>query len=259
MLLKLIGILLIAIGIAGLFLPILQGMLLITIGALLLFNDRISDIRKFLPEKIPAPLAGLYDKLCAKALIPFYAMLADEIAPAVSGSLLDIGTGPGLLPLEIAGRNPALRITGIDLSDKMIGLANKHRGPKKVEFLVMDAKALAFPDNSFDMVISTGSLHHWKEPARALNEIRRCLKPGGKAWIYDGYAEAPNEDIERCVRKLFWIFPTHGMVRYMLRIHGYTQKEYETAVADIAARSAFKTHSFERRGMMMRMELKKTA
>ena len=130
---------------------------------------------------------------------------------------------------------------------------------KNVEFLVMDAKALAFPDNSFDMIISTGSLHHWKEPVRVLNEIHRCLKPGAAAWIYDGYADASNADIEKAVRKLFWIFPTPGTVRYALHIHGYTRREYETTVADIVARSAFKTRSFEQRGIMMRVELKKAA
>jgi SAM-dependent methyltransferase len=42
----------------------------------------------------------------------------------------------------------------------------------------------------FNMIVSTGSLYHWKIPLKVLNEIYRCLRPGGNVWIYDGYAEA---------------------------------------------------------------------
>jgi ubiquinone/menaquinone biosynthesis C-methylase UbiE len=56
---------------------------------------------------------------------------------------------------------------------------------RRPSFLVGDAAALAFPDGSFDLVVSTLSLHHWADPAAGLAEIGRVLRPGGRALIWD--------------------------------------------------------------------------
>jgi SAM-dependent methyltransferase len=50
---------------------------------------------------------------------------------------------------------------------------------------VVDVAALTFPDGSFDLVISTLSLHHWADPAVGLAEIGRVLRPGGRALVWD--------------------------------------------------------------------------
>ena len=61
----------------------------------------------------------------------------------------------------------------------------------QIEVQVASANALPFPDGAFDMVVSTGSLHHWKDPAGALSEIHRVLKANGYALIYDLVHEMP--------------------------------------------------------------------
>jgi SAM-dependent methyltransferase len=55
----------------------------------------------------------------------------------------------------------------------------------RVTFQVGDVAALPFPDASFDVVVSTLSLHHWRDPARGLAEIYRVLRPGAVALVYD--------------------------------------------------------------------------
>jgi SAM-dependent methyltransferase len=50
---------------------------------------------------------------------------------------------------------------------------------------VGDVAALAFPDQSFDLVVSTLSMHHWADPTAGLAEIGRVLRPGGRALIWD--------------------------------------------------------------------------
>jgi len=45
--------------------------------------------------------------------------------------------------------------------------------------------SLTFPDRSFDLVVSTLSMHHWSDPAAGLAEIGRVLRPGGRALIWD--------------------------------------------------------------------------
>jgi SAM-dependent methyltransferase len=56
---------------------------------------------------------------------------------------------------------------------------------RRPSFLVGDVAALAFPDGSFDLVVSTLSMHHWADPAAGLAEIGRVLRPGGRVLIWD--------------------------------------------------------------------------
>jgi ubiquinone/menaquinone biosynthesis C-methylase UbiE len=52
-------------------------------------------------------------------------------------------------------------------------------------FLVGDVASLPFPDVSFDLVVSTLSMHHWADPTAGLAQISRVLRPGGRALIWD--------------------------------------------------------------------------
>ena len=88
-------------------------------------------------------------------------------------------------------RQPGLEVTGLDLDLAMIerARANADRrgntGGGQASFLVGDVASLAFPDRSFDLVVSTLSMHHWADPAAGLTEIGRVLRPGGRALIWD--------------------------------------------------------------------------
>jgi SAM-dependent methyltransferase len=55
----------------------------------------------------------------------------------------------------------------------------------RVEFRVCDVASLPFADASFDVAVSTFSMHHWSDPPKGLEEIYRVLRPGGIALIYD--------------------------------------------------------------------------
>jgi SAM-dependent methyltransferase len=243
---KILALVLIIVGVAGLALPIVPGILLISIGALLFFNDRLADIRRLLPEKMPAAAAVFYNWLALRFFRRFYAVIAGEVPLREDGFCLDVGTGPGMLPIEMSRRFPGANIFGIDASEKMVELARKNKEAfalsDNVKFGRMDANELCFPDCSFDMIVSTFSMHHWKAPVRVLNEIYRCLKPGGEAWIYDGCADAQHVNL---------------LLKYILNINGYTKAEYAALIAAQIARSDFRTGTFEERGIMMRMRLKK--
>jgi ubiquinone/menaquinone biosynthesis C-methylase UbiE len=56
---------------------------------------------------------------------------------------------------------------------------------RRPSFLVGDAAALAFPDGSFDLAVSTLSVHHWADPTAGLAEIGRVLRPGARALVWD--------------------------------------------------------------------------
>jgi SAM-dependent methyltransferase len=136
------------------------------------------------------PSVSMYDALIASLLVGFYARVADEVAATwPSGTVLDVGSGTGHLAVRLAQTAPGLAVVGVDLSPAMVERAARHAAraglSERVRFEVGDAGSLPLPESSFDVVVSTGSLHHWPDPARGLGEIHRVLKPGGEAWIYD--------------------------------------------------------------------------
>jgi ubiquinone/menaquinone biosynthesis C-methylase UbiE len=132
-----------------------------------------------------------YDRLARFLARPLYRRVAADVAAGglAAGSLvLDVGTGPGRVPMMIANACPDIAVDGIDLSAEMIARANstaQSSGARRVRFQVADVAALPYPDRSVDLVVSTISLHHWDNPAAGLTEIVRVLRADGQAWIYD--------------------------------------------------------------------------
>jgi ubiquinone/menaquinone biosynthesis C-methylase UbiE len=141
-------------------------------------------------EKIPAPFASLYEKATRLVREVYYAQVAEEVVSSFkAGTILDLGTGPGYLPIEVVKRSPSIKCDGIDLSRKLIEMArvnaSKAGVADRLNFEVGNAANLRFGDGSYDMVISTGMLHMLRDPVKVLRECYRVLRPGGEAWIYD--------------------------------------------------------------------------
>jgi ubiquinone/menaquinone biosynthesis C-methylase UbiE len=103
---------------------------------------------------------------------------ADGDAPNVH-HVLDVGTGTGLVLRALRERDPALRLTGIDLSNGMLEVA---RAALPDAVLVQgDATALPFGDGEFDLVTCVTSLHLFPDPGAAIVEWARVLRAGGRA------------------------------------------------------------------------------
>lgn len=106
-----------------------------------------------------------------------------------AGRFLDIGTGPGHIPLLICEELPGSSVLGVDLSENMLIHANRHREgsafAQRIEYKLMDAKDLELPDGHFDAVYSNTILHHIPDPRPFLSEAYRMLRPGGALLIRD--------------------------------------------------------------------------
>jgi len=117
-------------------------------------------------------------------------VVADVAARAHRGAtVLDVGTGTGRLLVELARRRDDLALSGADLSADMIAVA-RHNAERagladRIALRAADVAELPYPDGSFDLVISTLSMHHWPSLPRATAELGRVLRPGGDVWIYD--------------------------------------------------------------------------
>jgi len=112
-----------------------------------------------------------------------YATMLHELKLDGDEIILDIGCGPGILSLEVAQQLSRGKLIGIDNSPNMIGFAlgmAQERGSSNTEFNVGDALALDFPDNSFNLVMSSLTFPWVKDQARFLSEVNRVLKPGGR-------------------------------------------------------------------------------
>ena len=174
-------------------------------------------------ERIPGVLASSYDKATRMVIEKYYGQVAEEIVSNFkSGVVLDLGTGPGYLPIEIVRRAPDINIIGVDLSRKLIQIARTNAAETglsdQVRFEVGNSARLNFDNASFDMVISTGMLHSLKDPVAVLKEIHRVLKNGAEAWIYDPANVTPYIDKRKWKaslnfreRSFLWFFKLIGL------------------------------------------------
>ncbi len=95
----------------------------------------------------------------------------------LSKDILDIGCGAGFLSNALA--QAGHRVTGIDLSATSLQVAEKRDLTKTVRYLQLDAFALPFPDQSFDVVCAMDFLEHVEMPGQIVREAARLLRPGG--------------------------------------------------------------------------------
>ncbi len=105
------------------------------------------------------------------------------------GRALDIGTGPGQIPLKLARRLPMMEFIGIDRSQAMLEEARRQAEAQglgqRVRFEPGNANRLDFADDSFDLVLCNSVLHHLAEPVRALDEIARVARRDAAVLVRD--------------------------------------------------------------------------
>jgi len=123
---------------------------------------------------------------------------------APSCHMIDIGTGTALIPIELCGQSPHVRITAVDLADEMLKRAevNCRRAgwENRITLQKIDAKGIPYGDGTFDSVVSNTIIHHIPQPRQALAEMYRVLAPGGLLFVRDLYRPESAEEVEHFVR-----------------------------------------------------------
>ena len=158
---------------------------------------------------LPAVLAWRFAERKWKYASAIRKQMFDSLALRGDEKVLDVGCGSGVLLNEAAKRLTSGKATGIDIWAPHTGGGNYALLMKnaqiegvadKIEFKQADVRKLPFEDASFDVVVSSGALHHighdGPDHELAINEMLRVLKPGGQialmdvSHIVEGYAAA---------------------------------------------------------------------
>lgn len=103
--------------------------------------------------------------------------------------LLDVGCGTGYLLRRLAESCPGAEdLAGIDPAPSMVEQARARAQDPRLRFLRGTVEHLAFPDASFDVVVSTTSFDHWQDQPAGLVECARVLSPGGRIVLVDQFS-----------------------------------------------------------------------
>lgn len=152
-----------------------------------------------------------------------------ELAQPVRGEkMLDVGIGTGFFAIEFLKRG--VEITGIDVSTKMLALAEK-KGFKNIS--PGDAADLHFPEESFDLVVSVTALEFIMDPRRAVSEMMRVCKKGGRVIVGTLGADSPwahkrRRDMKRNPASVFH------------EAHFYTFPELRRIAGNFGSRATFR-------------------
>jgi ubiquinone/menaquinone biosynthesis C-methylase UbiE len=163
----------------------------------------IQTLRQLRSEGIEGYFAIKYAEFAkdTTAMREAYTDLSNRVVAVMSeGSFLEVGPGPAFVSIEISKLIPRAQITGLDISETMIGIGRRNVAEaglsERITFRHGDAAKMPFDDAEFDFVVSSGSLHHWNKPVEVFDEIYRILKLGQPALVYDVRKDAPKEKVD---------------------------------------------------------------
>ena len=109
--------------------------------------------------------------------------MVEALGDRADGRVLDLACGPGVLTRVLA--REARCVVGLDLTARVLEVARRESNPSRTALVRGAAERTPFADEAFDGVTLRLALHHVPDPAAVLREVRRLLRPGGRAVVLD--------------------------------------------------------------------------
>ena len=178
-------------------------------------------------------VAKWYAATTKKSMEDFRALarrVAQEIRP--NSAVLEVAPGPGYFTIELA-KLGTFRVTGLDISKTFVDIARRNARQSGVNaaFEVGNASSMPFESSTFDFLLCRAAFKNFAEPVRALQEMYRVLKPGGRALIIDLRRDTPQKAVNQMVDEMHLglgsAVLTKLTFRFMLLKRAYTRSEFE--------------------------------
>ena len=147
-------------------------------------------------------------------------------------NVLEVAPGPGFFAIELA-KLGHFRITGLDISQTLVEIAkeNARKAGVNIDFLLGNAAAMPFADESFDITYCSAAFKNFSEPVKALDEMHRVLRPGGTAIVADLCKDASLDEIDAYVnqsgRSKLDAWLTKWTFRHLLLKRAYTKEDFK--------------------------------
>jgi ubiquinone/menaquinone biosynthesis C-methylase UbiE len=172
-----------------------------------------------------------------RSALPEFRALAERVAQMAPGpDVLEVAPGPGYFAIELAkfGKH---RVTALDISETFVQIGRKNAADAgvQVDFQRGNAAAMPIAGNAFDFIVCRAAFKNFAEPLRALQEMRRVLKPGGQGLVIDLRRDVSISDIDRELDR-YSPNPANRLFmkltfRFMLIRRAYTRTEMEQLTA----------------------------
>ena len=160
-----------------------------------------------------------------------------EDSPEIIASLIDVGTGTALIPIEMCQRDCEIRIMAIDLAVNMLDLAIQNIDQAScrhsIQLSDVDAKDMCFEAGMFDAVISNSIIHHIPDPSLVVQEMIRVTRDDGAIFVRDLMRPDSAAEVDSLVEK--WAGTESDYSRRLFRdsLHAsLTLEEMRKLVAD---------------------------
>jgi SAM-dependent methyltransferase len=216
--------------------------------------------------RLPGFGARLYDRFLSvepiQSRIPEIAH--DLVSRTESGKLLDAGTGPGRLLMEINRLNPGLELFGLDISASMIKVARNNLQNIPADLRVGSIRHTDYENDFFTAVVSVGSFYLWDYPEESLEEISRILQKGKSAYLFEVYKDINETEYRGALRKnlrqLDWVRRLVGPVALRKSLNmSYRTEEFIRIIESTSFAGSYTIEKIELSGLPMwaRITLKK--
>lgn len=204
-------------------------------------------------------VATWYANNTLKELVEFQ-RLAQRISGVIPSncSVLEVAPGPGYLSIQLA-KLGQYRIVGLDISKSFVEIAtaNAREESVKVDFREGNASKMPFDDESFDFIVCRAAFKNFSQPAGAINEMHRVLKPGGSALIVDLNKSASVADIDAYIQQTSVSWFNKVLYKIIFRTVLIPRSYSCDQLMHMASESKFGTADISQHGISLEVNLKK--